>query len=281
MKIAFLDFWDGFQTNNNFFIYLFKEMYENVSVSNAENSDFLIYSCFGNNHLKFKKDNYKKIFYTGENLRPDFNQCHYSFSFDFDDYNNKNVRIPVYHLYLDWFNIKTYGSPQYLLPLNYLNDNNFLRTKKNKFCATVFSNPVAFRFEILNLLSEYKKVDGYGTPFGNISPGEYCKYEILSQYKFSICLENSIYTGYCTEKLLHAKTSGTIPIYKSNPMIKYDFNPECFIDINNFENLNDFKNYIKEVDTNEHLYNKIKSEPLWLDNKNLNNIKSKIYSIIK
>ena len=91
MNISFLDFWGGFDSTNNFFIHLFKQIHDNVHVSNPENADIIIYSCFGNNHNTF--NHCKKIFFTGENKRPNFEECDYSFTFDFDDYNGKNIYI--------------------------------------------------------------------------------------------------------------------------------------------------------------------------------------------
>lgn len=280
MNINFLDFWPGFDPYNNFFIYLFREIYGNVEIRPINQCDYIIYSVFGNQHQNLDRKKIKKIFYTGENFRPNFNECDYSFSYDYDTYDNKNIRIPLYHLYLDWFNVKTYGNFTYLLPISNINNNEFINTKKIKFCAAVFSNPLPFRFDLVNKISEYKTVDGYGIPFNRSSRGDLIKYQILSEYKFSICVENGIYPGYSTEKLLQAKTSGTIPIYKSSSSTHLEFNSKCFIDINDFENLNELNNFIIKVDNDDLLYKKIFNEPLWLHRISLDDIKNKIKQII-
>lgn len=276
MNINFLDFWDGFDPHNNFFLYIFREIYGNVELKPVNECDYIIYSLFGNQHLNVDRKRTKKIFYTGENVRPNFNECDYSFTFDFDHYNNKNIRIPLYHLYIDWYDVKTYGNFTYLLPVKNISDNEFINTKKSKFCAAVFSNPHPLRFELMNKLSEYKTVDGYGSPFNKGSRGDFIKYKILSEYKFSICTENSIHPGYSTEKLFQAKTSGTIPIYKSSIKTHLDFNPKCFIDINDFENLDELKHFIAKIDNDDFLYKKIFNEPLWLQKISLDDIKNKI-----
>ena len=111
MNVAFLDFWFGFQPENNFFIHLLRLIKESVNITSPENADVIFYSCFGDSHKNF---NIKKIFFTGENLRPDFNDCDLSLSFDFDNYNNKNIRLPLWYLYIDWFNVKSYNNRAYM-----------------------------------------------------------------------------------------------------------------------------------------------------------------------
>ena len=39
------------------------------------------------------------------------------------------------------------------------------------------------------------------------------KYEVLSQYKFSLCFENMAMNGYVTEKIFDCLYSGTVPLY--------------------------------------------------------------------
>ena len=41
-------------------------------------------------------------------------------------------------------------------------------------------------------------------------------------------MENQISDGYITEKLLHAKISGNIPIFYGDATVNKDFNPNCF-----------------------------------------------------
>lgn len=279
MNVAFLDFWYGFQPENNFFIYLIRSVKENVNITSPENADIIFYSCFGNSHKNF---NTKKIFFTGENLRPNFNDCDLSLSFDFDDYNNKNMRLPLWYLYIDWFNVKSYNNPEWLIPVEYLSgDNEFTKKDKNKFCSTVFSSPYNTRFNMVNLLNTYKQVDCYGKIHNNKLPdGEKYKMDIISNYKFNICFENSIYPGYFTEKLLHAKIAGCIPIYYSDKSYSEDFNTKCCINLIDFENEYDFFEYIKLIDNNDKLYNNILSEALFNTQLSLDSILNNFKKII-
>ena len=71
------------------------------------------------------------------------------------------------------------------------------------------------------------KVDLYGR---NINPIEY-KEQALCDYMFSIAIENGFYEGYFTEKIMDCFATGTIPIYKGDPLISNYFNPEGIINL--------------------------------------------------
>lgn len=277
-NIAFLDFWDSFEPNNNFLLHLFREINPNIQVVAPQLADTIIFSCFG--HQNMMHQGKKKIFFTGENKRPNYNQCNFSISFDFDDYQGRNVRIPLWYYYIDWFNKGSYANPDYLIPTNYLDnssENIFSSKEKTKFCSAVFSNPVGTRVNMANLLSTYKQVDCYGKPHKlKLQDGEQYKMNIISDYKFSICFENSIFEGYYTEKLLHAKVAGNIPLYYSDSKISEDFNPKAFLNLSDYSNINEMFEHIKEIDNNEALYKEIYNEKLFKENPSLSNLKEKI-----
>jgi hypothetical protein len=280
-NIAFVDFWDGFIQNNNFIYHLLKDIDDNIEVVSPNDADTIIFSCFGNSHMRYS--NKKKIFFTGENKRPDYNVCDFSISFDFDSYNGRNIRIPLWYYYIDWFNKGSYNNPDYLIPLDYLNnsDKNIFSSKnKTKFCSAVFSNPVGTRMNMVNLLNSYKNVDCYGKPHSlKIQDGEQYKMDIISDYKFSICFENSITEGYYTEKLLHAKIAGNIPIYYSDKKMSEDFNPKSCLNLYNYNNMNELFEHIKDIDNDERLYKEIYNEPLF-NKLSIDNIKKEIVKII-
>ena len=105
IKINFVDFWHGFDKSNNYFFNLLKDKF-NVEISNSP--DYLFYSLFGNEHLKY---NCTKISYHGENVAPTFinssnigEGCHYSFSFDYMD-DDRNYRLPHYLLYDGYYDL--------------------------------------------------------------------------------------------------------------------------------------------------------------------------------
>jgi len=281
MNISFLDFWPGFQINNNFFKHTLNEIKENVIITNPENADLIIYSCFGNSHKRY---NCKKIFYTGENIRPNFEECDISLSFDFDDYDGKNIRLPLWLLQIDWYNKISFTNPKFMIPYDQIYKNKFYDKPKDNFCCIVFNSPAPHRYEILEKLSKYKRIDCFGLPFGNWFDGEDIKLDIISNYKFNICFENSIYPGYYTEKPIHAKVAGCVPVYWSDSNISNDFNEKSFINLSNFNNLDDLVEYIIEVDKNDEKYNQIRNERLFNDDQDpkiiFDKIKEKISNIL-
>lgn len=282
MKISFLDFWGGFKSNNNFFIHVLKDIKQNIEISEPQNADLIIYSIFGQTHKQY--NHCKKIFYTGENVRPNFNECDYSLTFDFDSYDNKNIRLPLWYLYIDWFDVQSYDNPNWLIPKNSLNGNNeFFKKIKNNFCCSVFSSPYPLRFSIIEKIKTYKTVDCFGKIHQNFLPdGEKIKLDTISNYKFSVCFENTSYPGYFTEKLLHAKVAGTIPIYFSDLSFDKDFNNKCCLNLNSYENETQLLEDIKKIDADVNLYNNILNQPLF--NKDidllLNDVKIKINQIL-
>lgn len=280
IKLCFLDFWGDFDVNKNFFFFLLSKIYDVQVTTDPNKADIIIYSLFGEEHKKY--NNALKIFYTGENYRPKYDECDLAFSFDFTDH-EKNIRVPLWLLQIDWFNQTNYGNPNYTLPLDQLDDNFFSKKNRTEFCCTVFNSPSPFRYEMFTELSKYKPVHGYGKPFGNWFYGEDKKYNILSNYKFTICFENSIYPGYYTEKPIHAKSAGCIPIYWSDENMSKDFNSNGFINLSSFNNdVRSLVDYIIKVDQDDELYQKIRKEKLFNDlqdpRKLIDNILNKIKS---
>lgn len=277
-KIAFLDFWQGFIPTNNFLFHLFKQII-NIEVVAPNKADIIIYSCFGNSHLRY--NGVKKIFFTGENKRPNYNHCDYSISFDINDYSGRNIRIPLWYYYIDWFGVKSYNNPDYLIPVDYIDKPNIFNQKhKSKFCCAVFSNPVGTRVDMIKRLNTYKQVDCYGKPHAlKLLDGERYKMDVISDYRFSLCFENTIYPGYYTEKLLHAKIAGTIPIYYSDSNMKIDFNSNSCLNLNDYESMEHLLEKVKEIDNNEKMYSEIYNEKLF-NELSLDNIILKLKKIL-
>lgn len=83
---------------------------------------------------------------------------------------------------------------------------------KTKLCSMISSNKNmceghAYRLMWANKL--YNKLDFYGRGFRDFSNKE----EALSDYMFSVTMENSKYNSYWSEKLLDCFLCGTVPIY--------------------------------------------------------------------
>jgi len=265
MKISFVDFWTGFDPKNNFFYHSLNKLGIKFKIVKPKKADIIFFSCFGNKNLEF--NNCKKIFFLSE----DFNLNNYDFNYSIshinnDGENNLNFRLPLWMMYIDWFNVGSYTNPEYLIPYSYIDkENEFNKTAKDKFCSIVYSSEYFFRDQYIELISNYKKIDVFGkNKHGNLLPeGEYHKLAHLSNYKFSLAMENEISKGYLCEKLIHAKVAGNIPLFYGDDFAKTDFNPDSFIHITDHTD-ESLMEKIKEIDNNESLYHELKNQPLFV-----------------
>ena len=248
IRIAFSDFWAGFdydptgkeEYDNT--IYRILSVHYHIIIDN-ENPDFLFFSVFGGRHQQFQ--NCKKIFYTGENRRPDFSLCDYAITFDYLN-DPRHHRFPLSALALLEKGIEEFPRNQ---------DLELIKRKKSKFCNFVFSNPRGEARNILfHELSQYKRVDAGGMVFNNIGGTVSDKLQFIDQYKFTIAFENSEHEGYTTEKLVHPKLVDSIPIYWGNPLVSLDWNTESFVNYYDHMSIRKMIEYIKEIDNNESLY---------------------------
>lgn len=255
MKKLKLGFTDTHEHLSLFFSTLLANRFD-VEIDN-ENPEFLIFGDdnFGNNNLNFNKKDVTKIFYTGENRRPEDFDCHYAITFD-HNYSNWHYRLPLFVIYMwaldqihntgyDYYHILRESEP----------------AEKTGFASFVVGNPkVEIRNDFFRRLSKYKKVDSGGKHLNNIGQsldGEKAKIDFLASRKFNICFESYTHPGYVTEKILHAFYAKTVPIYWGSPTIAADFNPHAFINVNDFKDLEEVVEYIKLIDENDDLYNRI------------------------
>lgn len=100
MKIAYTDFWPDFNPETLPLTKLIKSLGDIQVVESLEDTDFLLFSCMGQKHW-FAPDRVVKIFYTGENITPDFNACDYAIGFDWLDFGDRYLRFPLYYHYDD------------------------------------------------------------------------------------------------------------------------------------------------------------------------------------
>lgn len=251
IRIKFVDFWDSFDSYNNTFVNVLSEKY-NLEI--CDYPDYLIYSTFGYENLKY--EDCVKIFYTGENITPDFNLCDYAIGFDIMEFGERYMRLPLYALY----GIEGLRNPKKIDPQNVLN---------RKFCSFVVSNgtDASERTRFFHLLSKYKQVDSGGAYKNNVGGRVSDKKEFISNYKFNIAFENSAKDGYTTEKIMEPMLVNSLPIYWGNRLVGLDFNPDSFINAADYPSLEALAEYIVELDTNDDKYLSILSKP-WLNQSN-------------
>ena len=287
LKINFVDFWPNFVKNDNYFYHLLSQEF-NVQIDDSD-PDLLFFSVDysrSNELSKFYNHRCKKIFYTGEGVEPNFDgpasielpnysigKCDYSFTFE--HINDRNYRLPLWVLFINWFGVP-HSDARDVSFLTHLSDIlDAPKFPKSKFCNFVFSNPSGERENILNAIQKYKKVDCAGNLRNNMPNGAKVKGRgdqkekvlFLSDYKFTIAAENKKRNGYTTEKLFHALVSGGIPIYWGSESVNKDFNPERFINVEDFNSYDELLNEIIYLDQNDRAYKQKISKPIFADNK--------------
>jgi alpha(1,3/1,4) fucosyltransferase len=252
IKINFSDFWPNFNKEKNYLVELLKISY---TLEITDKPDFLIYSVFGKEHKKF---NCIKIFYTGENVRPNFAECHYSFSFDFIN-SPKSYMLPLY----------AWWAPANELIKQPGLDAEKILSEKTRFCNFIYGNPYATkRIAFMQKLSKYKQVDSAGTFMNNVGRivTEMEKVEFIKDYKFTIAFENTEYPGYTTEKLVQPMLAYSLPIYCGNPLVGRDFNAKSFLNYADFSSEEELIDRIIEIDQNDELYMEYLRQPYYHNN---------------
>ena len=162
----------------------------------SDEPDFLIYSCFGKTYRQYKCI---RIFYSGENVRPNFHECDYALSFDYP-MTERNYRLPLYKLY-----------PEFAL-LNEARVADSVLAEDRDFCCFLSSNPRArVRNKFFRRLQAYRPIASGGRVLNNLGAPVENKMDFLRHHKFAIAFENSAHPGYTTEKLLHALVSKLFP----------------------------------------------------------------------
>ena len=263
LKINFTDFWAGFIKEDNYFYNLLAKHYD---VEISEEPDLLFYSCYGFTYLEY---NCIRIFYTAENVRPDFTGCDYAISFDHLKKKN-HYRLPLYALYINHQYFSGSHSPTMEKLTEIQTPEKILKQweRKEKFCSMVVSNGQSKkRLNFFKRLSKSKHVDSGGIVFNNIGGAVKDKLSFIADYKFVISFENSVYPGYVTEKLLEPLFMGCIPVYWGNPLIHKDFNTKRFLNYDDYGSADKLIKRMIEIESNNEEALKILSEPIFPGNK--------------
>jgi len=240
LRIGFTNMWQGFDVNDNFFL----DLMHSVKVKGSaeiKGADLVICGPFGPLPSVEKS---RLVYYSGE--PPMMGECDDS---RVDLYlthspieNERQMRLPMWPLFVEWFG-KSGGENR--------NPNRMPKEltvqpfsgPKTEFCAFVVSNPLsAERNAAFETVNAYKRVNSGGAFMNNIGGplkalyaggggGDQVKVEFLNRHQFCICYENCVAPGYVTEKLLHAKMAGCIPLYRGSEDAVKDFNPNGFVHV--------------------------------------------------
>jgi len=259
IKIKFVDFWKHWDVNRNFIINILKEKYD---VEITDDPDYIFFSNFNELFDHMNYNDCVKIFYTQENICPDFNYCDYAIGYEYINFNDRYCRFPI------GFIKERYGIAWKKMEEKHINVVEKLCNRK--FCSFVVSNRDAqsIRNDFFKKLCNYKKVESGGRYLNNIGipNGVDDKIKFESEHKFSICFENTSQPGYVTEKIIEAYAAQTVPIYWGDPTITKIFNKKSFINVNDFGTIEEAIEYIKKIDKDKKLYLKMLKTPALKNN---------------
>lgn len=242
VKIKFADVPEEFNTGDNFIV---RALRRNFDVVFSDTPDYLFYSVFGMSFLRY---DCVRIFFSGEPVTPNFNDCDYAIDYNYINFGVRHLRAAGII-----GNVGVGVKPN-IQDRSFVND----EMADRKFCNFVYSNEdkglgAKLRKELCLKLSAYKKVDCPGKVLNNMESAAGRRYELtgslsqkvldeswagsklkfLSDYKFTIAFENTAMSGYATEKLFHPLIAGSVPVYWGDPDVIRDFNPKAFINCGN------------------------------------------------
>ena len=227
VKIAYSDF----PASNYEHFYITEAMRSFCNPVISDDPDIVFYSCYARGHMRFR--DVVKVFFNGENVHPDFNECDYAISCQPMRYGNRYFRLTEMALHLD----------------ESVNDRSALSVgDKSRFCNFIYSNDhveqegARLRMEFCRLLSRYKSVDCPGRVLHNMEAPELVgrlddarsssKVAFIRRYKFTIAWENTYGEGYVTEKLAEPLMAGSVPIYWGS--VPEFVNPKAIVDVSKF-----------------------------------------------
>ena len=240
LKVCFVDFWDKFNPENNFFSNFLKESYD---IELSDQPDYCFFSVYGYENLKYS--NCIKIQFIGENQVPDFNLCDYALGFQHMSFEDRYFRFPLFFIYGGYENLK---NKRIIYPEKLLN---------RKFCNFVYSNHLyanPLREVFFKELSKYKIIDSGGKHLNNIGYKVNDKVEFIRDYKFTIAFESSVLSGYTTEKIYEPMLVNSIPIYYGNPLVDKDFNKDSFLWLKSESDIDKVIERVIELDKDDNKY---------------------------
>ena len=254
IRLRFVGFWDGFDPHDNYFTRLLGRRYH---LELCDDPDFIIFSYVGERRRDYRRWNCVRIFYTGENIPPDWSACDWAFSFEHTPH-PRHFRLPHWPFYVD---------PLALVkPIDH--DPAAILSQKNRFCAFVVSNPLCrTRNDFFRKLSRYKPVDSGGKVLNTLGHRVGDKQAFLRDYKFTIAFENESHPGYTTEKIVEPMLANSIPIYWGDPLVGCDFDTGSFLSAHDSRSLDDLVDRVVEVDRNPSLHLQLLGRPWYPGNR--------------
>lgn len=257
--------------------WLYKTLEKNYNIVICDDADYVICSCF--DLYEYCGSKQIRIMYSGENYIPDFNLIDYSICSYPIDFGDRSFFLPA----------SLFG---------YHGDRIAIENRKNCFDKSIlkkktrFANLIAsydsegnYRSKIFNALSEYKHIDSPGKFLKNCDVSvrfqDNSKTDFQKECKFSLCIESAVNRGFNTEKIMDAFYAQTVPIYYGDPDIAKIFNPDAFINVADYDSIEDAVARIIEIDNDDELYLKMLNAPIFNEENYISDKFSKAEEFLK
>jgi GR25 family glycosyltransferase involved in LPS biosynthesis len=289
ITVAFLETWIGFDYNNNLIIDGLRQEYKNqrkqltiqgVKYEPGSEPNIVIFGPFSKD-WKDIPSHIPKVFFTGENWEVPKDDSISLYLTPYRNEDDKHIRFPIWIMSIDWYSESTDLSSvnkdenPNRFPVNMaMSSHSKLFNDRKDFCAFVVSNPVSkFRNEAFLALDSYKRVNSGGGLYNNIGGqlelkypggggGDIPKYNFLLNHKFSLSFENTQAPGYITEKVLHAKMAGCVPLYWGDTDTASDFVPGSFINLSQMTSPEQIIKVVQKLEQNPEMCAKIAATPI-------------------
>jgi GR25 family glycosyltransferase involved in LPS biosynthesis len=285
LLVAFSDMWPGFNYDSNFMIDTLRHhLGDSFPVQGSPydpsvEPHLIICGPYSENWRSIISSA-KRVFFTAEHWTVPTDSDFSLYLTSSRDEDNTHFRLPVWMTFIDWYSKST------TLPTN--TDDNPIRlplhfattphpvgfSSRKEFCGFVVTNPICtLRNQAFEVVNAYKKVNSGGALYNNIGgplalkyPGGGCgdisKHEFFSKHQFTISFENAQVPGYITEKVLHAKMAGCVPLYWGDANTDTDFAPNSFLNLSSVTDASVIVNIIKKLETNPTMCAAIASTPI-------------------
>ena len=287
LVIAFSDMWPGFQTDSNVIIDALRHEYPTHTFCgihydkelSAHTTHLLIAGPFGTS-WKSADASIPKVFFTGENWPISEDPAFSLYLSSSRIIDPTHMRLPTWMTFIDWY------SSSMELPTD--SDANPIRfpvglamrphpisfSDRAHFCGFVVSNPTCtFRNQAFEVIHGYKPVDSGGSLYNNIGgplslkypgggSGDLSKYHFFSDRRFSISFENAQSPGYITEKVLHAKMAGCVPLYWGDSNTDADFVTQSFVNVSSVSDPAVLVKVIQKLEAHPEMCAKMAATPI-------------------
>jgi hypothetical protein len=279
VQVNFAHFWPGFSAEH--FRAFFPYVYAKYDLVLSTDPEVVFYSVFSPQFRPYADPSgihpvvrapagkYLRVFITGENFEPDMAHCEFAMTFSSLVNHPHHLRLPLWV-----YEGRGWGYRPDMLVKQAEVDWEKIADAKTSFCNFVYMHEVPYRDAVFRVFNAYKRIDAAGRCQNNMNgwtvpyaPNRVAgKIEFFRRHKFTLAIENTIWPGYMTEKLVDPMFANSVPIYLGDPQASRSFDPASYVDFTRFGSIREMLEFVREADNNRDLYLKLLSAPWYRGN---------------